>query len=638
MNLQSIRSSEDISQHSAALPLQTAKRVYQSAALTSATLPLLADGEISQFEAYTHSINCKLSTNCFGKPRAISEKPILQSIECCNSNTTPQCLECANGLEGCRFIGLRGRTKGKHYTTFMDPIIHPAEDEINKWLPPAEAPSDLDIEDAWFIFGHIEKSFSEIYKEEIQAKEKWGLENQIIWKPPLNEERETCDVCKTTIFNFHFFCKECGFAVCPKCFDDRQSGQRRTFVRDVFVRDDYGWIVCPKRKNHEIGDMKLTQIIPADCLNMLNREVLKLRVMYTMPKRQEFPIKLTNVVELIDPTLWSPDSFNEDFKKESCDLVNCKTGETVPNQSMNVFWAGFKDGTKREKVDGSRMCLKLKDWPNDASFKEKSPDRFDDFIRWLPCGDYTKPDGKFNLVSRLPSGIGLKPDLGPKVYVADGFKKVSRFGTTNLHMDVSDAANIAVSVNLSNKYGKKNPKQNANKLEGALWHIFQPGCVKILRKFLSEVAAKQNMNEDSIHDDTIHSQKFYLDNQLLELLSDNYNLRPVTFIQCEGDAVFIPAGAPHQVQNINNCIKIAIDFVSPENVEKCLHLTKEFGNLCDEYENHADKLQVKNIIYHTMKDVVAVLKRKKRIRFMQDIFIYYYCHFFIFYLSQVPHI
>jgi len=78
-------------------------------------------------------------------------------------------------------------------------------------------------------------------------------------------------------------------------------------------------------------------------------------------------------------------------------------------------------------------------------------------------------------------------------------------------------------------------------------------------------------------------------------------------VQCYGDAVFVPAGAPHQVQNLHNCIKIAEDFVSPENVSQCFHLTQEFRQLSDTHTNHEDKLQIKNIIYHQMKDACSVL-------------------------------
>lgn len=78
-------------------------------------------------------------------------------------------------------------------------------------------------------------------------------------------------------------------------------------------------------------------------------------------------------------------------------------------------------------------------------------------------------------------------------------------------------------------------------------------------------------------------------------------------VQCMGDTVFIPAGAAHQVRNLNNCVKIAEDFVSPENLSHCLHLTQEFRHLTEWHTNHEDKLQIKNIIYHAVKNAVTVL-------------------------------
>jgi len=30
--------------------------------------------------------------------------------------------------------------------------------------------------------------------------------------------RELCDVCKTTLFNMHWFCKRCGFVACIDCY------------------------------------------------------------------------------------------------------------------------------------------------------------------------------------------------------------------------------------------------------------------------------------------------------------------------------------------------------------------------------------------------------------------------------------
>lgn len=57
-----------------------------------------------------------------------------------------------------------------------------------------------------------------------------------------------------------------------------------------------------------------------------------------------------------------------------------------------------------------------------------------------------------------------------------------------------------------------------------------------------------------------------------------------------------------QVKNLHSCIKIAEDFVSPENLDRCLITTNEFRSLSDTHTNHADILQVNKIkILHNNK-------------------------------------
>jgi len=62
-----------------------------------------------------------------------------------------------------------------------------------------------------------------------------------------------------------------------------------------------------------------------------------------------------------------------------------------------------------------------------------------------------------------------------------------------------------------------------------------------------------------------------------------------------------------QVRNLHNCIKVAEDFVSPENVHHSFRMTQEFRNLTDSHTNHEDKLQIKNIVFHAIKDSISVL-------------------------------
>ena len=50
------------------------------------------------------------------------------------------------------------------------------------------------------------------------------------------------------------------------------------------------------------------------------------------------------------------------------------------------------------------------------------------------------------------------------------------------------------------------------------------------------------------HNDPIHDQSVYLDGVLRQRLFDEYGVVGYAYPQCQGDTIFIPAGAPHQVR------------------------------------------------------------------------------------------
>lgn len=68
-------------------------------------------------------------------------------------------------------------------------------------------------------------------------------------------------------------------------------------------------------------------------------------------------------------------------------------------------------------------------------------------MKALPLAEYTHRNGRLNLAGRLPECF-VRPDLGPKMYNAYGSALLCSKGTTNLHLDVSDAANVMVYVGL----------------------------------------------------------------------------------------------------------------------------------------------------------------------------------------------
>lgn len=293
---------------------------------------------------------------------------------------------------------------------------------------------------------------------------------------------------------------------------------------------------------------------------------------------------------------------------------------------MKVFWEGFERIGFRLLDERDRpMILKLKDWPPGDDFAEMMPTRFNDLMKCLPLAEYTRREGRLNLASRL-SKFFVRPDLGPKMYSAYGSALHPTKGTTNLHLDVSDAVNVMVYVGVpkdadQKKYTSKvldsidtdeldsftrQRIREKGELPGALWHIYHATDADKIRSLLNKIEVERGGSIKANHD-PIHDQKWYLDANLRRRLLQEYNVEGYAILQCAGDAIFIPAGAPHQVRNLHNCIKVAEDFVSPENISYCFKLTNEFRHLTNTHSNHEDKLQIKNIIYHTVKDAVSCL-------------------------------
>jgi lysine-specific demethylase 3 len=310
----------------------------------------------------------------------------------------------------------------------------------------------------------------------------------------------------------------------------------------------------------------------------------------------------------LNNNLWSPESFCTDFGEMIVDLVNCENHCLLTNQKMSNFWLGFENSELRMKDNNEQpMVLKLKDWPTAEDFNIVLPERYDDLMNNLPLGDFTRRDGCFNLVSYLPNCF-LKPDLGPKLYIAYSSAHTPKAGTTNLHVDISDAVNVLLYVGVDRVLNKINNKivkdeifeilKNTNcdskqlnrylngEKVGAIWHIFLPEDSDKIRSFL------KNGKRLLLDHDPIHDQIHYIDNKMLKELKSDFDVEPFVIIQYLGDAIFIPAGAPHQVRNLNSCIKVAEDFVTPHGIEKCFQLTDQFRNLPDTHSNHEDKLQV----------------------------------------------
>ena len=153
-------------------------------------------------------------------------------------------------------------------------------------------------------------------------------------------------------------------------------------------------------------------------------------------------------------------------------------------------------------------------------------------------------------------------------------------GSTRLHMDMADAVNIMLHTE----------KTSSGEPGSAVWDIYRAEDAEKVRQFL------RRHFKSAI--DPIHAQAYYLDSALRRQLYEEFGVQSFRFYQRPGQAVFIPAGCAHQVCNLADCIKVACDFVSPENIERCERLTREFRDQNQMAMWKEDVLQLKTMMWY----------------------------------------
>ncbi|XP_060194189.1 lysine-specific demethylase JMJ26-like [Lycium barbarum] len=557
------------------------------------------------------------------------------------------------------------------------------------------------------------------------------------------DERLYCDNCNTSIVDLHRNCPICSYDLCVTCCQEIREGCFLGDCADEDRRlpewraTETGDIPCPPKERGGCGNnclvlkclfgenrvqqivRKVENVVKANssvsetcsvkeqcACNSKNRRKAASRPdsddnylfcpssdtqgghleHFQTHWRMGEPVIIRNVLELASGLSWEPMVMwrafrNISIKEGSSDLVvtaiDCLDWCEV-DINIHQFFKGYVEG--RRHKDFWPELLKLKDWPPSTEFEKRLPRHGAEFIRALPYKEYTHPlSGILNVASKLPDGI-LKPDLGPKTYIAYGFAEELGRGdsVTKLHCDMSDAVNVLTHTadvtidkwqlskldKLKEKHAPRDREELhiadrddrlvlksdfasaeqeksrdffpsdrnvqsesdlssdqvvdlGNKLEGpeeenggAVWDIFRRQDVPKLEEYLKEHHKEFRHTHDSpveqvVH--PIHDQIFYLTAYHKKKLKQEFGVEPWTFVQKLGEAVFIPTGCPHQVRNLKSCIKVALDFVSPENVGECIRLTEEFRVLPQKHRAKEDKLEVKKMALYALEKAVEDL-------------------------------
>ncbi|CAO2812755.1 unnamed protein product [Amaranthus hypochondriacus] len=335
------------------------------------------------------------------------------------------------------------------------------------------------------------------------------------------------------------------------------------------------------------------------------------------------PIIVRSVLETTLGLSWEPMVMWRAFRQIGNRLLIVKAIDCLDWSEVDINGHHFFKVYSQGQCDDAKQpaMLKLKDWPPDGKFEQRLPRHSAEFIRALPFKEYTHPrDGVLNLAAKC-SLRSLKSDLGLKTYIAYGRAQEMGYGdsVTKLHHHMSDVVNILVHTAQVAHLGEGthppgNLKGSKNDSEGALWDIFRREDALKLQEYLKRNYQdfghyRRSPSKQAIY--PIHDQTFYLTQEHKRKLKEEFGIEPWTFHQKLGEAVFIPAGCPHQVRNLKSCIKVALDFVSPENVHECIRLTGELRHLPQNHRAKEDKLEVRKMIIHAVKQAVNDLETKQ---------------------------
>ncbi|XP_023570425.1 lysine-specific demethylase hairless isoform X1 [Octodon degus] len=240
-------------------------------------------------------------------------------------------------------------------------------------------------------------------------------------------------------------------------------------------------------------------------------------------------------------------------------------GPPQPTGLDNVaFWEGFSRPESRPKPDeGSVFLLHRVLGDEDAS-------RVENLASSLPLPEYCAHHGKLNLASYLPPGLALRL-LEPQLWAAHGVSPHrGHLGTKNLCVEVADLVSILVHAEAALPAWHRAQKDFLSGLDGeglwspgsqvsTVWHVFRAQDAQRIRRFLQMVCpAGAGTLEPGA------PGSCYLDAALRRRLREEWGVSCWTLLQAPGEAVLVPAGAPHQVQGLVSTVSVTQHFLSPE--------------------------------------------------------------------------
>ncbi|KAI4369397.1 hypothetical protein MLD38_017839 [Melastoma candidum] len=147
---------------------------------------------------------------------------------------------------------------------------------------------------------------------------------------------------------------------------------------------------------------------------------------------------------------------------------------------------------------------------------------------------------------------------------------------------------------------------------GAIWDIFRrqdvPKLIQYLQNHRNDFGKPDAFDEMAAN--PLFEEAIYLDEQHKRKLKEEFGVVPWSVQQGVGDAVFIPAGCPFQLRNLQSNVQLGLDFLSPDSLGEAIKLGEEIRCL---QNGHEAKLQILEVVKMSLYVASSAIKEVQKL-------------------------
>ncbi|XP_058222715.1 E3 ubiquitin-protein ligase JMJ24 [Rhododendron vialii] len=147
---------------------------------------------------------------------------------------------------------------------------------------------------------------------------------------------------------------------------------------------------------------------------------------------------------------------------------------------------------------------------------------------------------------------------------------------------------------------------------GAVWDVFRRQDVSKLIEYLKAHWKDFGKSETSIDEfatRSLHNAEIFLTRNHKRQLKEEFGVEPWSFEQHLGQAVFIPAGCPFQVRNLQSTVQLGLDFLSPESLDEAVRLAEEIRSFPNDHDAKLQMLEVGKMSLYAASSAIKEVQK-----------------------------